>query len=58
MAKQKILLPYNFTEMDQKAADFAIRTFSLQEGIEITLFHAYTPLPAIETDSGTVMGRL
>jgi len=58
MAKQKILFPYNFTQMDQKAADFVVRTFSLQEGIEITLFHLYTPLPAIETDSSTVMGRL
>ena len=58
MAKHKILLPYNFTEMDRKAVDFVIRTFSHLESIEITLFHLYTPLPAIETDSSTVMGRL
>jgi len=58
MAKHKILLPYNFTEMDRKTVDFVIRTFSHQESIEITLFHIYTPPPAIETDSSTVMGRL
>ena len=58
MAKQKILLPYNFTEMDCKAVDFVIRTFGHLEHVEITLFHIYTPLPAIETDSSTVMGRL
>ena len=58
MAKQKILLPYNFTEMDRKAVDFVIHTFNHQELIEITLLHIYTPLPAIETDSSTVMGRL
>ena len=58
MARHKILLPFNFTEMDRKAVDFVIRTFSHQEHTEITLFHIYTPLPAIETDSSTVMGRL
>ncbi len=58
MAKQKILLPYNFTEMDRKSLDFLIRTFSRHEDIETTLLHIYTPLPAIETDSSTVMGRL
>lgn len=58
MAKHKILLPYNFTEMDRKAVDFVIRTFSHQDAVAVTLFHTYTPLPAIETDSSTVMGRL
>ena len=58
MAKHKILLPYNFAEMDRKAIDFVIRTFNHQKLVEITLLHIYTPLPAIETDSSTVMGRL
>ena len=58
MASQKILLPYNFTILDQKALDFASRTFSRLEEIEITLFHTYTPLPEIEAESTSVMGKL
>jgi len=58
MASQKILLPYNFTDMDKKALEFFIKTFGLSKDCHITLFHIYTSLPKIETDSSTVMGRL
>ena len=58
MANQKILLPYNFTILDQKALDFAISTFAHLEHVEITLFHAHTPLPEIEAESTTVMGKM
>ena len=58
MAAQKILLPYNFTILDQKALAFAINTFAHLENVEITLFHAYTPLPEIKAESTSVMGKL
>ena len=58
MAAQKILLPYNFTTLDQKALAFASSTFSHLEGVEFTLFHAYTPLPGIEAETTSVMGKL
>ena len=58
MATQKILLPYNFTTLDQKALAFTNSTFGHLEEVEITLFHAYTPLPEIETESTSVMGKL
>ena len=58
MVAQKILLPYNFTTLDQKALAFANSTFGHLEGVEITLFHAYTPLPEIEAESTSVMGKL
>lgn len=58
MARQKVLVPYNFTRYDQKAVEFIIRTFVHVKGIEFTLFHAYTPLPEIETDASAVLGRL
>ena len=58
MANQKILIPYNFSDMDQKALDFAINTFRSQEDSLITLLHIYIPLPDIETSTSTVMGRL
>ncbi len=58
MAAQKILLPYNFTTLDQKALAFANSIFGHLEDVEITLFHAYTPLPEIEAESTSVMGKL
>jgi hypothetical protein len=58
MVNQKILIPYNFTEMDQKALEFAINTFKDHQESSVTLFHIYIPLPEIETSAATVMGRL
>jgi len=55
MASQKILLPYNFTSHDQKALDFAIRSFAHQKDVELTLFNAYTPVPEIEVRGSPVM---
>ncbi len=62
MPTQKILLPYNFTRNDLKALEFLISTFTNQENVEITLFNAYTPTPAIEVGTSPVreqmMGKL
>ena len=58
MASQKILIPCSFSDMDQKALDFAINTFKNKEDHRITLMHIYIPLPDIETSTSTVMGRL
>ena len=48
MDAQKILLPYNFSQYDQKALAFIIRTFGIHENTEVTIFHAFTPLSEIE----------
>ena len=58
MAALKILLPHNFRTLDQKALAFANSTFGHLEEVEITLFHAYTPLPEIEAECTSVMGKL
>ena len=58
MAIQKILLPYNFTILDKKAVDFVSEAFSHLEDVQITLFHAYTPAPDIETHDTLVTGKL
>ena len=58
MARQRVLVPYNFTIHDQKAIDFIIRTFLAVKDIQFTLFHAYAPLPEIQTGSNAVLGRL
>ena len=58
MAIQKVLLAYNFSSMDQKAIDFAASAFAHIEGVEITIFHAFTPVPDIQTEASLVTGKL
>ena len=58
MAIQKILVTYNFTNLDQKALDFVTSAFAHIEGVEITVFHAFTPVPDIETQASVVTGKL
>jgi len=58
MAIEKILLPYNFTHIDQKAVRFVIESFVHLKNITITIFNAYTAVPEIETSSATVTGKL
>jgi len=58
MAIQKILVAYNFSHLDQKAIEFVSGTFGHIEGVEITFFHAYTPIPEIETHASVVTGKL
>jgi len=58
MAATKILVPYNFSILDQKAIGFVIRTFVHLEEVEITLFHVYTPVPELEAQETSVMGKL
>ena len=58
MTKQKVLLPYNFTDNDQKALDFVARMFAPQEDAEIVLFNAYTQAPEIETRNNPIMEKM
>jgi len=58
MAIQKILIAYNFTQLDQKAIEFVTNTFAHLDGAEITFFHAYTPILEIETQPSVVTGKL
>jgi nucleotide-binding universal stress UspA family protein len=58
MAARKILVPYNFTRNDEKAVAFVINRFDRQPDTQITLFHAYIPVPEIEISDKTVMSRL
>jgi nucleotide-binding universal stress UspA family protein len=58
MTIQKILIPYNFTNIDQKAVEFAIEAFGHLQDIEITVFNAYTAPPEVETDASLVTGKL
>ena len=58
MARQKLLLPYNFKPNDINAMKFVLQTFTSFEDLEITLFHAYTTVPEIEATGQSVMGKL
>jgi len=58
MATQKLLLPYHFTHLDQKALNFVTDTFGKLENIAVTVFNAYTPIPEIDTDATSVTGKL
>ena len=58
MDRQKVLVPYNFTNYDDKALDFVIRRFADDKGVEVTLFNAYTPLPKIEFRSSPIMEKI
>lgn len=58
MGTQKILLPFNFTLNDQKAVDFVIHNFAHLVEVDITIFNAYAPVPEIETQGTSVMGKM
>ncbi len=58
MSTQKILVPYNFTQLDQKAIGFIINTFANLKDVEVTIFHAYTDVPNIETDVSSITSKL
>lgn len=58
MGAQNILVPYNFTQNDEKAIAYVIDSFGSQPDTKITLFHAYVPVPDIEISDKTVMQRL
>jgi ABC-type branched-subunit amino acid transport system substrate-binding protein len=58
MATRKILVPYNFTQNDEKVVAFVVDSFGHQADAQITLFHTYIAVPDIEVSDKTVMSRL
>lgn len=58
MATQKILVPYNFTDIDRKALGFLVTNFANNAENRVTLFHAYNPVPKIDTDADPIMSKL
>lgn len=58
MDRKKILMPYNFSDQDQKALDFVVQTFANSERVEVILFNAYTPAPVISEREAPVMDKV
>lgn len=54
----KVLIPYNFTPNDNKSIDFAGRRYGEYEEVEITLFHAFTPVPEMTIKETPVMKKV
>jgi hypothetical protein len=58
MAKKKVLVPYNFTDYDEKALDLVIRRFADDENVEVTLFNAFVPVPEIDVRNNPIMEKM
>ncbi len=54
----KILIPYNFTLNDQKSIDFVGHRYSERQEVDITLFHAYTPVPEMDIRDTPIMKKV
>ena len=49
MAQKRILVPFNFTAQEKKSLQFLIETYAGLKDVHITLFHAFAPLPGIDS---------
>jgi len=47
MAWKNILVPFNFTNADEKALHYVISNFAGEKNVHVTLFHAHTRPPQI-----------
>lgn len=48
MAWKNILVPFNFTNSDEKSLHYVISNFGGEKGVHVTLFHVHTPPPEID----------
>lgn len=53
-----VLIPYNFTENDQKSIDFVCHEYPDRAGAEITLFHAFTRVPQVDVRNNPIMEKV
>ncbi|MBW1680040.1 MAG: universal stress protein [Deltaproteobacteria bacterium] len=58
MAVEKILVAYNFARYERKGLDFVASTYAGRKDVKITLFNAYTPLPAVEMNGNPEMAKV
>ena len=55
---ENILIPYNFTINDKKSVGFVKHGYGNAEKAKITLFHAYSPVPVIDTRNNPIMEKI
>ena len=58
MGGKRILVPFNFSDYDEKALHHIIRNYAGQKWVNVALFHVYTPLPELDGYSNPGLGRL
>lgn len=58
MAGNKILVPFNFTDYDERVLHHITMIYAGVPRITLTLFHVYTPLPEIDTYGHPGLSRL
>lgn len=58
MTTHKILVPYNFSSTDEKALAFIIDTYADRSDVDVTLFHAFTPLPEIDVNANPEIRKM
>ena len=54
--ERKVLVSFTFSMVDQKILEFVSRTFTDREGVKITLFSSYLPLPEDSPDFSKALG--
>lgn len=54
----KVIIPYNFTANDEKSIDFVISRYHGVKDVELTLYHAYHPVPEISPLNNPIMEKM
>ncbi|MCP4673228.1 MAG: hypothetical protein GY857_18205 [Desulfobacula sp.] len=54
----RMLIPYNFTRNDEKAVHFVGKRYNRKKEVEITLFHAFVPVPEINVKNNPIMEKM
>jgi nucleotide-binding universal stress UspA family protein len=55
---KRILLPFNFTALDNKALGFVSQTFSHVQGVEVTLYNVFISAPSIAVGDSPIMKKM
>ncbi|MBF0234722.1 MAG: universal stress protein [Desulfamplus sp.] len=58
MTTHNVLVPSNFMTNDDRSLVFVIQNYLHVKNVQITLFHAYTPLPEIDVLNNPIMERM
>ncbi|MBF0233800.1 MAG: universal stress protein [Desulfamplus sp.] len=58
MATHNVLVPSNFMINDDKSLVFVIQNYSNVKDVQITLFHAYPPVPEIDVKNNPIMEKM
>lgn len=54
----KVMIPYNFTENDEKALDFVIARYLDDKTVKLTLFHAHHPIREVNVVNNPIMDKM